>query len=151
MNAVRASSNSISGSSAGGWPQNVLPTSQAVPESCIRGIYFVLVHNYIVVSHLICMCGPGWGVLMYVITSPPTGIHHSHHNGRDIDTGDKGSILQNKYWDAIVMDVGVICSEAFIGGFAEANRSDFGVQLVLTLRKYTSLLAVSLIQECLVI
>lgn len=49
------------------------------------------------------------------------------------------------------MDVGVICSEAFIGGFAEANRSDFGVQLVLTLRKYTSLLAVSLIQECLVI
>lgn len=147
MNAVRASSNSISGSSAGGWPQNVLPTSQAVPESCIRGIYFVLVNNYIVVLHLICMCGPGWGVLLYVITSP-TGTHHSHHNGRDIETGDKGSI---KYLDAFVMDVGVTCSEAFIGGFAEANRSDFGLQLVLTLRKYTSLLAVSLIQECLVI
>lgn len=151
MNAVRASSNSLSGSSAGGWPQNVLPTSQAVPESCIRGIYFVLVNNYIVVSHLICMWGPGWGVLLYVITSPRTGTHHSRHNNRDMETGDKGSILQIIYLDAFVMDVGVICSEAFIGGFAEANCSDFGLQLVLTSRKYTSLLAVSLIQECLVI
>ncbi|KAG0581066.1 hypothetical protein KC19_4G222100 [Ceratodon purpureus] len=36
LNAVRASSNSISGSSPGGWPQHVLPASQVAPESCIR-------------------------------------------------------------------------------------------------------------------
>jgi len=48
VNAVRASSNSISGSSAGGWPQNVLPTSQAVPESCIRaGPDFAEVYKFI--------------------------------------------------------------------------------------------------------
>lgn len=95
VNAVRASSNSISGSSAGGWPQNVLPTSQAMPESCIRGIYLVLVNKYFLVSHLICVCCPGWGVLLYVITSP-TGIYDSHYYGRDKETGDKGSILQIK-------------------------------------------------------
>ncbi|XP_024389912.1 protein REVEILLE 3 isoform X7 [Physcomitrium patens] len=36
LTAVRASSNSISGSSPGGWPQHVLPASQIAPESCIR-------------------------------------------------------------------------------------------------------------------
>jgi hypothetical protein len=87
----------------------------------------------------------------FVCDNFSTGTHHSRHNNRDIETGDKGSILQIIHLDAFVMDVGVICSEAFIGGFAEANCSDFGLQLVLTSRKYTSLLAVSLIQECLVI
>lgn len=37
LTAVRASSNSISGSSPGGWPHHVLPASQVAPESCIRG------------------------------------------------------------------------------------------------------------------
>ncbi|KAG0620569.1 hypothetical protein M758_4G226400 [Ceratodon purpureus] len=36
LTAVRATSNSISGSSPGGWPQHVLPASQVAPESCIR-------------------------------------------------------------------------------------------------------------------
>ena len=34
---MRASSNSISGSSPGGWPQHVPSASQVAPESCIRG------------------------------------------------------------------------------------------------------------------
>ncbi|XP_024374225.1 protein REVEILLE 3 isoform X4 [Physcomitrium patens] len=36
LSAVRVPSNSISGSSPGGWPQHVLPASQVAPESCIR-------------------------------------------------------------------------------------------------------------------
>lgn len=42
LTAVRASSNSISGSSPGDWPQHVLPASQIAPESCIRGEPFPL-------------------------------------------------------------------------------------------------------------
>ena len=48
LTAVRASSNSISGSSPGGWPQHVLPASQVAPESCIRGESFSLLFDFLV-------------------------------------------------------------------------------------------------------